>query len=743
MDLLSSFIITPLKAIFELLYTFSYSQTHGYGSALIGLSVITSLLIYPLDKWANKYVNYEKKIQGILAPQIASINHRFKGKEKNNALARLYKRYAYSPLYSIRLSFNILIQLPLLFGAYCFLESYTELEKVSFLFFKDLSHADGLLFGLNLMPFVMTAINLSAAFLATGFSKKDRIQATVISLLFLVILYSASSALLIYWTCNNVISLIKVLFNRKRVKCLAFSEKMKLRYIGNALKDFNAQSWKTLILLSSIAPACLLWYMNIEFFGIEAICKSIFVLIVLSLLFILIFIPIKKFMISDLYKVIFTSVVLCFSIILFYGASKGIFQAGKKYLLLIGVVTLLIFIIGRIKLLNIVLVIQTTVVVLTGIINHSLSEYSSSKDIALNQIDTSFTLNSTPNIYYILCESMNSLDIAHNVYGLPQQEIDDFKDFMRQRNFNIPDDIYSNGFYTLQTMYYLSVMNAAPMKTVGNMDLSLFDRSVISGNYHNNLLKILKHNGYHVSHLLQGLNYYHQKGALVDYSDIYPVYKAELDPLTYLHGIIRKIYENYLFAKIYYQGNKKNQTITDPLEAISWYFKQDYQSPRFVFQRMDYTNHTPHDGSYTYKDAKEWIKSQWYLKAYRKQLESIKKETDIITKNDPDAVIIYLGDHGAGLYRAFPENKEELQIILSETNISEKEFINDRFKVFAAVRLPEKIKTIGGKFSSANVFSKIFNNIGSKDGARLPEADNESFFMRKKVIHDTKLISYE
>ena len=78
MDMFSSFFITPLTAIFDVLYTFSLSVTRSYGSALLILSVLTSFLMFPLGKWASKYVIAEKKMQSILAPQIAHINNTYK-----------------------------------------------------------------------------------------------------------------------------------------------------------------------------------------------------------------------------------------------------------------------------------------------------------------------------------------------------------------------------------------------------------------------------------------------------------------------------------------------------------------------------------------------------------------------------------------------------------------------------------------------------------------------------------------
>lgn len=98
------------------------------------------------------------------------------------------------------------------------LSNATYLSGISFGLIKDLSKPDALLFGINLLPFVMTGINIINAFLTPTFSKKDLIQAIFIAILFLVLLYNAISALLIYWTMNNVIFFIRTLLTRSLAK---------------------------------------------------------------------------------------------------------------------------------------------------------------------------------------------------------------------------------------------------------------------------------------------------------------------------------------------------------------------------------------------------------------------------------------------------------------------------------------------------------------------------------------------
>jgi hypothetical protein len=77
--------------------------------------------------------------------------------------------------------------------------------------------------GKNILPIIMTVINcVSGAIYAKGFQLKDKIPLYGIALVFFVLLYNSSSALVLYWTCNNIYNLIKniVLKNEKLKKII-------------------------------------------------------------------------------------------------------------------------------------------------------------------------------------------------------------------------------------------------------------------------------------------------------------------------------------------------------------------------------------------------------------------------------------------------------------------------------------------------------------------------------------------
>lgn len=143
----------------------------NYGIAIIGLSCVTALIIIPIEKTVRGSILKEKKIESVLQPQLTEIKIKYSGIEKNNAVKRLYNRYGYSPLYAIRNIYGVLVQLPFLIGAYLMLSSYANLKGQSFLFIKDLSMQDHLLGSVNLLPILMTVVNLSTL-LFLNLSKK-------------------------------------------------------------------------------------------------------------------------------------------------------------------------------------------------------------------------------------------------------------------------------------------------------------------------------------------------------------------------------------------------------------------------------------------------------------------------------------------------------------------------------------------------------------------------------------------
>ena len=207
--MLYDLLFKPVVVLLKHLYLAIFSCTGDWGTSLVLLAVVMNILLRPLMAWAARLQKRERKLQDILAPQIRELKRELHGAEQHAELTELYRRYAYHPVYAVRSNAGLFIQLPFLIAAYAMLSSLELLEGQPYLFIRDLSLPDSLWHGINLLPLLMTVVNLLAAWTTENFGTREKLQASVIGLLFLLLLYGAPSALLIYWTSNNVILLLK------------------------------------------------------------------------------------------------------------------------------------------------------------------------------------------------------------------------------------------------------------------------------------------------------------------------------------------------------------------------------------------------------------------------------------------------------------------------------------------------------------------------------------------------------
>lgn len=203
-----NFVINPIVLLYKWLYLSLFDLTGSYGISLLLMSVITFLVTSPFMRWAGRIQKNEKHIQDILKPQIDTIRSQSQGAEQHRRIANLYKSYAYHPAMAVRSVAGLAVQIPFLIAAYYMLSELPDIKGQSFLIINDLSKPDGLIGSINVLPILMTVINLMSACTTAAFARKDKLQAALIALLFLLLLYTAPSALLIFWTCNNLWGLL-------------------------------------------------------------------------------------------------------------------------------------------------------------------------------------------------------------------------------------------------------------------------------------------------------------------------------------------------------------------------------------------------------------------------------------------------------------------------------------------------------------------------------------------------------
>ena len=210
MDTLFLIFIQPLQVLMAAVLEYAYGISHNYIIAIIILSIVVNFILLPLYHFAEKLQNKERAVQARLRPKTDEINAVFQGAERFMMIHTLYRQAQYHPIYAIRTSLGFLIQVPFFLAAYLLLLHYEPFIGIAGFWFSDLSQADQLVFGINIMPIIMTIVNLASGFIYTrNLTKNEKIQIWVISILFLVLLYQSPVALVLYWTLNNIFSLFK------------------------------------------------------------------------------------------------------------------------------------------------------------------------------------------------------------------------------------------------------------------------------------------------------------------------------------------------------------------------------------------------------------------------------------------------------------------------------------------------------------------------------------------------------
>lgn len=209
----------PLQIVFEIIYYFAFKLTGNLGISIVALSFAVSLLVLPLYERAEVIQKEEREIEAKLAKGVEHIKKTFRGDEQLMMLQTYYRKNNYNPLYFLRGSLSLLLQIPFFIAAYQFLSNLDLLKGVSFGFIKDLAAPDACLslFGLtlNVLPIIMTLVNLISTFLFTkGFPLKTKLQLNGMALFFLVFLYNSPAGLVLYWTLNNVFNLVKTIISK-------------------------------------------------------------------------------------------------------------------------------------------------------------------------------------------------------------------------------------------------------------------------------------------------------------------------------------------------------------------------------------------------------------------------------------------------------------------------------------------------------------------------------------------------
>lgn len=217
LDILFTTLIMPLQLVFEVLYMLTNNIIDDPGMSIVALSLMMNFLILPLYMRADAMQEEERVMEARLRKGATHIRKTFKGDEKTMMLQTYYRQNHYKPTDVFKGSISLFLEIPFFISAYLFLSHLQLIQGVPFGVIADLGSPDGLLdvggFSINVLPFIMTAVNLVSCIIFTkGSPTKTKVQLYGMALFFLVFLYNSPAGLVFYWTLNNVFALVKTVF---------------------------------------------------------------------------------------------------------------------------------------------------------------------------------------------------------------------------------------------------------------------------------------------------------------------------------------------------------------------------------------------------------------------------------------------------------------------------------------------------------------------------------------------------
>lgn len=237
-DLAMNFGIFKPVSVFLL---WSMNKLHGifgsYAIAIIALTLLIKSALWPLQ---NKATQSMKKMS-VLSPKITELREKYKDdpQKMNQEMMKMYREYGINPFGGC---LPMLIQIPIFFGFYSMLGTAIELRNSPFLWVHDLSQPDTIFhvlgFPINILPLLMAGTMLWQMAISpkSGDAMQQRIM-FFMPVIFIVFAYNYASALSLYWTTQNLFSIVQLYVTRDKPA-------PKLEKRGDAAKRNAAQTRK-------------------------------------------------------------------------------------------------------------------------------------------------------------------------------------------------------------------------------------------------------------------------------------------------------------------------------------------------------------------------------------------------------------------------------------------------------------------------------------------------------------------
>ncbi|MDR2481940.1 MAG: membrane protein insertase YidC [Spirochaetaceae bacterium] len=215
-------ILNPLEFILKKLLTLFYKLIPNYGVAIILVTLLVKLLLFPITKKGSEGT---LRMQAI-APKIKELQEKYKDNpaKLNVEMAALYKKEGYNPVSGC---LPMLIQIPIFFAMYNLFNNHFDLRGAIFIsgWIPDLSLPESVynfapakipLLGwsdIRILPFIYVGSQLLYGKVTQTPDQQGNTQMKfmlyAMPVIFFFVLYNVPAGLLVYWIMSNILTMIQ------------------------------------------------------------------------------------------------------------------------------------------------------------------------------------------------------------------------------------------------------------------------------------------------------------------------------------------------------------------------------------------------------------------------------------------------------------------------------------------------------------------------------------------------------
>jgi YidC/Oxa1 family membrane protein insertase len=203
-----------LSFISKLLLAFMYlihSFVQSWGLSIVIMTICIKIIFWPLTAKASRS---QKRMATIQAP-MAELKEKYKDNPKKiqEETLKLFREHQVNPVAGC---LPLFIQMPIFLGLFYMLRTASELRFEPFLWISDLSQPDTIAeiagFPINILPLIMGLTMFVQMGMMPINPAADPTQQKIfkfLPLVFLLFLYNFSAGLVLYWTVQNILTIVQ------------------------------------------------------------------------------------------------------------------------------------------------------------------------------------------------------------------------------------------------------------------------------------------------------------------------------------------------------------------------------------------------------------------------------------------------------------------------------------------------------------------------------------------------------